>query len=80
VNDDAGNIEQSAIFLSGLPHLKGIEIIPYHEIGVAKYHSLGMNYQLEGLKSPAGEQVEGVEKLFIRHGLPVHEHFSGRTI
>jgi pyruvate formate lyase activating enzyme len=80
VNDDAGNIEQSAIFLSGLPHLGGIEIIPYHEIGVAKYHSLGMNYQLEGLRTPAGEQVEGVEKLFIRHGLPVHEHFSGRTI
>lgn len=80
VNDEQDDMEQFAIFLSGLPHLEGMEIIPYHEIGVPKYLSLGMNYRLEGLRPTAREQVEGVEKLFIRHGLPVHAHFSGRTL
>jgi pyruvate formate lyase activating enzyme len=78
VNDDAEEIESMAAFLAALPYLEGIELMPYHEIGIIKYESLGMSYQLTGTKIPTSQQIMDIEKTFINYRLPIHAHFSGR--
>jgi len=80
VNDDDENIELSASFLAGLPYLDGVELMPYHEIGLAKYQALGLKYKLENTQPATKQRIEEIENILIRYHLPVHKHFSGRTI
>ncbi len=36
INDDDTNLRNAGIFLASLPHLAGVEIMGYHDIGAAK--------------------------------------------
>ena len=78
INDDIDEIESMASFLEKLPCLEGIELMPYHEIGINKYGALGMNYRLMGTKTPADQQIMEIEKVFKKYRLPIQTHFSGR--
>jgi pyruvate formate lyase activating enzyme len=66
--------------LSSLPHLDGVELMPYHDIGLAKYEALGITYRLEHTKSPASSQIEQAEDILASHHLPLLEHISRRSI
>jgi pyruvate formate lyase activating enzyme len=79
INDNDQNLETSAALMAGLPSLMGVEVMPYHGIGVAKFEALGMSYKLAGVKSPSSEKVEAIESLFYSYHLPVIEH-SGRAV
>jgi pyruvate formate lyase activating enzyme len=72
VNDDYENIHQSASFLADLPHLDGVELIPYHEIGLAKYQALGMNYKLNEIKPISRQHIDEVEQILNKYHLPLH--------
>jgi pyruvate formate lyase activating enzyme len=80
VNTDQGNIERTASFLADLVHLDGVELMPYHEIGLAKYAAMGIKYMLQGTKSASSEDIEVVEKIFLEYNLPVKKHYSGRSL
>ncbi len=47
--------------------IKRIEILPYHTLGAHKYESLGMKYQLEGVKPNTQEQLDRAKELFSRY-------------
>jgi pyruvate formate lyase activating enzyme len=78
--NDGDNIEQIASFLAELPHLEGIELMPYHGIGLAKYPALGMKYNLPDIEPPTPQQIAEVENMFIHSHLPIKVQFSGRTV
>jgi len=80
INDDDENIHSSATFLKRLPYLAGVELMPYHEIGLAKYQALGMKYQLEGTRPAKREKIEEVEQILAGYNLPVIKHSSGRAL
>ncbi len=80
VNDDEQNLNQSGEYLASLPHLAGVEIMPYHAIGEAKYQGLGMHYKLANLTPPSEEQVRKIENLLSSFGLKMIRHPSGRGI
>lgn len=80
INDDVENLERTGSFLAALPCLEGVELMAYHEIGVAKYQSLGMKYRLEDMIAPTNEQIIEVEELLSNHQLPVIKHPSGRNV
>ncbi len=78
INDDLENQDAIRAFLAELPHLEQVELMPYHETGVAKYKALGMEYMLAGTQPPTDECIiEGEEYLQKSH-LPVRRHISGR--
>jgi pyruvate formate lyase activating enzyme len=80
VNDDEVNIHQCGSYLASLAHLGGVEVMPYHAIGVAKYRSLGKQYKLENTQPPTQLQICKIEKLLSRYGLPLVRHPSGRIL
>jgi pyruvate formate lyase activating enzyme len=57
VNDDAENLRRTAELLSGFPRLRGVELIPYHELGVDKVHVLPPMplHVAAGESAPGGE-------------------------
>lgn len=80
INDDAENMASTADFLAGLPDLEGVELMAYHEIGLAKYQALGMEYKLGNTHPPKLDHIEELETLFAEQNLPVIKHSSGRTL
>ena len=79
VNDSNEDMEQTASFLVDLPYLDGVELMPYHEIGQAKYPALGRNYKMANTQPPRREKINELENILIHYHLPVKTHFSGRT-
>jgi pyruvate formate lyase activating enzyme len=79
INDDDENLDACATFLAKLPDLDGVEVMPYHDIGVAKYQALGMENKLSNTKSPTSNRVAEVEKFLHSYHLPVIR-YDGRAI
>ncbi|HVP22084.1 MAG TPA: glycyl-radical enzyme activating protein [Anaerolineaceae bacterium] len=72
INDSEQAIQAAGELAAGLPHLLGLEILPYHKAGVEKYRRLDREYELAGLIPPAGEQVEWIAKVLREHHLIVN--------
>jgi len=72
VNDDDGNIEQTAIFVSALSgRKKKINLLPYHNIAANKYRRLGEIYDLEDFSEPSEKDKTRVIAKFADFGLEV---------
>jgi len=51
-----------------------VEILPYHNLGVYKYHQLGRKYQLEGVEPPTIKQIKIAELIFRQYFKTVVVH------
>lgn len=71
INDDVENLQRLGEFLSALPNLDGVELMPYHDIGLAKYEALGLAYRLKSLQPATNSQVEQAEDLLSNYHLPM---------
>ena len=69
--DDPESAERTAGFISTLPGVERVDLIPYHELGKFKWEALGQKYPLEGVKPPGKETMKMVEEIFTACGLPV---------
>ncbi len=50
-------------FLDTLHHVKKIEVLPYHTLGIHKWENLGIPYALKGVDPPAKERVENANTI-----------------
>ena len=65
INDDMGNIDETANFLHGLGNSAlRIELMPYHRLGKGKYEALGKHYSLSETLSPEPEHLDSIKKAF----------------
>lgn len=46
-----------------LRNVMKVEVLPYHTMGVHKYHEMGIPYRLEGVEPPTQDRVENAERL-----------------
>jgi len=56
-NDGDRNLGEAARICSGLRKLRGIEVLPYHRLGVGAYGRLGMAYECGAIKAPGADRV-----------------------
>lgn len=71
INDTAGNMETLGKFLSTLPLIPDINLLPYHSSAREKYRRLGMHYPLNEIPAPSGDQMVLIAERLAQHGLNV---------
>lgn len=72
VNATVENAEASAAFIAGLEKKPlGIQLLPYHVAGSAKYEKLGLLNPDHGFRVPEERELELIKGVFESHGLPV---------
>ena len=59
ITDEKEDLIALGRFIGTLKHLRYLDVLPYHTMGVNKYRDLGLEYPLEGL--PATSQVKAAE-------------------
>lgn len=69
INDNEAELHLFGKYLTNLPNMPQVEIMPYHDIAEAKYESLGITYQLPGLKPPTREKLTQVQQVLESYGL-----------
>ncbi len=57
------DLYQLANFIKSLTNVEKVEVLPYHKLGVYKWETLGLDYQLEGIEPPTAERVENAERI-----------------
>lgn len=74
LNDGEDTLEALAAFLlpyKGYKNFKGIDILPYHKMGVGKYAQLGRPYPLDGEYDLDEADLERITAVFSRRDIPV---------
>ena len=74
VNDAGQDLESLVRFLEPYKdhrNCKGIDLLPYHKMGVSKYAQLGREYPLPGDPALSEEDLERVERVIKQYDFPV---------
>ena len=71
INDDETNLRQTGEFISGLNGVTGVEVMGYHEIGLAKYQALDLPYRLKEIHPPSAAETQDAASSLNISGIPV---------
>ena len=53
-------------YIAGLKHLKALDVLPYHTMGVVKYEQLGMDYPLKGIPALGKKDASAAREVIIK--------------
>lgn len=65
-SDQDEYLQRLSDFIATLSNVEKIDVLPYHELGVYKWESMGLDYPLKGVKSPTEERVKNAEAILNR--------------
>jgi len=71
VNDNERDISQIGEFVSSMKKVEGIDILPYHKLGIEKYKRLGKSYRMAEMRPPTSEQITGIAERLRSFGVSV---------
>ena len=75
--DGADELLELGRFIGGLEGVEKVEVLPYHRMGVYKWHQLGKAYPLEGVLEPGPDEVARAGRLI---GQVIEEGKRGLTL
>lgn len=70
-SDDEADLHQWAGYVSTLPFVQRVDILPFHQMGIHKWEQIGAKYKLKEVQPPTKEAVSRAENIFREHGLPL---------
>jgi pyruvate formate lyase activating enzyme len=70
LNDAEDNFHALGRLLSGLAHVRRVELLRYHRLAESKYARMGSDYSLKGLASPPEALAESRRAMLAGYGLP----------
>jgi len=74
INDNHDDIDRVIAFLMPFrdyKNFKGIDLLPYHKLGVNKYTQLGKEYPIEGDPSLSSDELDLIESWIKKYEFPV---------
>lgn len=66
ITQDKDQLYKLGRFIGTLKTLKAVDVLPYHDMGKAKYESLGIEYPLEGTPIPSKKDVIDAREIIIK--------------
>ena len=63
ITDDEAGLTALKGFINELKTVSRAEILPYHTLGLFKWENLGIDYPLDGVKTPTDEEVKRAEDI-----------------
>jgi pyruvate formate lyase activating enzyme len=66
ITDDPAALTRLGTFLSTLPNVQALDVLPYHVLGVSKYEELGIDYPLEGVEPATQAQAREAKKIILQ--------------
>jgi pyruvate formate lyase activating enzyme len=51
--------------------VEGVDILPYHKLGIEKYKRLGKSYRMAEMRPPTSEQITGIAERLRSFGVSV---------
>ncbi|MER6084954.1 pyruvate formate-lyase-activating protein [Streptomyces sp. NPDC001833] len=70
--DAPEHVDALARFVSELPSVQRVEVLPFHKLGAAKYTALGVPFPLRDTPGPSAELVERVRGQFRHRGVKAY--------
>ena len=67
--DDETSVDGLGTFLSALPNIERVDVLPFHKLGAHKYDALGLPFPLRDTHVPDQNLIERVREQFRGHGL-----------
>lgn len=65
ITDSEEELRGVGRLIGRLCNLKGLEVLPYHTMGVSKYRNLGREYPLEGVPDLKPEKAKAARKIIL---------------
>jgi pyruvate formate lyase activating enzyme len=65
ITDEKEDLEKLRAFIDTLENVEKVEVLPYHKLGVYKWHTLGLKYPLEHVEPPTEEVVKMATSILI---------------
>ena len=69
LTDDPATVARVADYAASLASVSRVEVLPFHQLGTAKWAELGLDYALAGNRTPTATEVEDVRAVFRSRGL-----------
>ncbi len=69
VNDSKSNLLRVASFVRDLKGVQGVELLPYHGLGIYKYTALGRGYRLSETKPPTEQRLQELQAVLREAGV-----------
>lgn len=66
LTDGEDHLAGLAEYIKGIRNVKRVELLPYHVLGVPKYHAMGIPYPLEGVPPMDAGETAGWQELMGR--------------
>lgn len=68
LNDSVENLKGIACFIADLEEEVPVNLLPYHNLGEAKYAMIGKQYPTQDIIPPTNEQMEAYKQIFLAQG------------
>lgn len=62
--DGEEDLKRLADLIRPMSNIERVDILPYHTMGVEKWHNLGLEYRLEGIEPPSDESISRAREIF----------------
>ncbi len=59
------SLQELGRFLGRLRHIKSLEVLPYHTMGISKYEQLGINYPLKGVPAASKKEAQDARRQIL---------------
>lgn len=72
ITDTTENLEALGKFVSSLSNVERVELLPYHTMGIHKWESLGIDYELKGVPDATKEDIKKASEIVSQFGVEVY--------
>ena len=74
ITDDVENLKSLGKFIASLNNVDRVELLPYHGMGIHKWESMGLEYELKDVKEPTAEDVRRASEIVEAYGVSVYNN------